>query len=68
MIAWLRDHFTVNAWCANLDDAGGISWLLLDSDWVVGQHYAVTFGLLGFCGCVTYWVAGEYDETNGAGA
>ena len=60
MIAWAREHFSVNGWCAELGRSGGLSWLALDSDWVVGQHYAVTFGLVGFCGCITYWPQGKY--------
>ena len=68
MLDWLRDHFSVNPWCANLEPAGGISWLLLDSDWVIGQHYAVTVGLLGFCVCIAYWQGGKFDDTEGAGA
>ena len=68
MFDWIADHFSLAYWCANLDDAGGISILLLDADWLVGQHYTVTVGLLGFCGSLTYWVGGKFDETNGAWA
>jgi acyl-coenzyme A synthetase/AMP-(fatty) acid ligase len=68
MLDWLREHFSVNWWCADLGRAGGVCWGTLDSDWVIGQHYAVTLGLLGFCACIAYWPGGKYDETDGAGA
>ena len=59
----LSRHFNLNAWGPYLRHGGDINVIVLNMEWTpyYGRtpYYSVTFGLFGFCACLTWWPRGE---------
>ena len=57
-------HFSLNAWGPYLRHGGDVNVIVLNMEWTpyYGRtpYYSVTFGLFGFCACLTWWPRGKY--------